>query len=159
MQGWLLPALNIFLHGPPLPCCCCLDAHSQRCANRPTLLPRLTLPLTHPPFADQERLSEFDLKLMDIDSEHLGIPEAEYDATVKLPAGEFQRIVKDLASIGDTGVWAPCLDTGFACGVPAPLLCAVCLQLVCKSRAAGGLLGGKCWPSGASFWAANGSAQ
>lgn len=53
--------------------------------------------------ADQERLSEFDLKLMDIDSEHLGIPEAEYDATVKLPASEFQRIVKDLSSIGDTG--------------------------------------------------------
>ncbi|KAL4437211.1 hypothetical protein ABPG75_004350 [Micractinium tetrahymenae] len=51
---------------------------------------------------NQERLSEFDLKLMDIDSEHLGIPEAEYDATVKLPASEFQRIVKDLASIGDT---------------------------------------------------------
>ncbi|PSC68612.1 proliferating cell nuclear antigen [Micractinium conductrix] len=51
---------------------------------------------------NQERLSEFDLKLMDIDSEHLGIPEAEYDATVKLPSSEFQRIVKDLASIGDT---------------------------------------------------------
>lgn len=49
---------------------------------------------------------------MDIDSEHLGIPEAEYDATVKLPAGEFQRIVKDLASIGDTGALlggGPCL--------------------------------------------------
>lgn len=40
---------------------------------------------------------------MDIDSEHLGIPEAEYDATVKLPAAEFQRIVKDLSTIGDTG--------------------------------------------------------
>jgi proliferating cell nuclear antigen len=50
----------------------------------------------------QERLSEFDLKLMDIDSEHLGIPDNDYDATVKLPAGEFQRIVKDLATIGDT---------------------------------------------------------
>jgi hypothetical protein len=36
-------------------------------------------------------------------SEHLGIPEAEYDATVKVPSSEFQRIVKDLASIGDTG--------------------------------------------------------
>eukprot|EP00887_Chlorella_sp_A99_P002518 scaffold6.g2518.t1 len=50
----------------------------------------------------QERLSEFDLKLMDIDSEHLGIPDNEYDATVKLPSSEFQRIVKDLGSIGDT---------------------------------------------------------
>ena len=51
---------------------------------------------------NQERLSEFDLKLMDIDSEHLGIPDNEYDATVKLPAAEFQRIIKDLSSIGDT---------------------------------------------------------
>lgn len=38
-------------------------------------------------------------------SEHLGIPEAEYDATVKVPSSEFQRIVKDLASIGDTGAY------------------------------------------------------
>lgn len=27
----------------------------------------------------------------------------EYDATVKMPAAEFQRIVKDLSTIGDTG--------------------------------------------------------
>lgn len=52
---------------------------------------------------EQERLSEFDLKLMDIDSEHLGIPDNEYDATVKMPAAEFQRIVRDLSTIGDTG--------------------------------------------------------
>jgi proliferating cell nuclear antigen len=39
---------------------------------------------------------------MDIDSEHLGIPDNEYDATVKLPSAEFARIVKDLSSIGDT---------------------------------------------------------
>lgn len=49
-----------------------------------------------------ERLSEFELKLMDIDSEHLGIPDNEYDATVKLPSAEFQRIVRDLSTIGDT---------------------------------------------------------
>lgn len=64
----------------------------------------LQLLITHhtcPP-AGQERLSEFDLKLMDIDSEHLGIPDNEYDATVKLPSSEFQRIVKDLATLGDT---------------------------------------------------------
>jgi len=40
---------------------------------------------------------------MDIDSEHLGIPEAEYHAIVKMPSAEFARICKDLASIGDTG--------------------------------------------------------
>ena len=51
----------------------------------PHLLLRACL-LAARPAADQERLSEFDLKLMDIDSEHLGIPEAEYDATVSGPA-------------------------------------------------------------------------
>lgn len=40
---------------------------------------------------------------MDIDSEHLGIPEAEYHAIVRMPSAEFARICKDLASIGDTG--------------------------------------------------------
>ncbi|KAG9143495.1 hypothetical protein Leryth_016474 [Lithospermum erythrorhizon] len=43
-------------------------------------------------------------KLMDIDSEHLGIPEAEYHAIVRMPSAEFARICKDLSSIGDTVV-------------------------------------------------------
>ena len=43
------------------------------------------------------------MKLMDIDSEHLGIPEAEYHAIVRMPSAEFARICRDLASIGDTG--------------------------------------------------------
>lgn len=49
-----------------------------------------------------ERISDFQLKLMDIDNEHLGIPETEYLATVKLPAAEFQRICRDLHTMGDT---------------------------------------------------------
>jgi len=32
-------------------------------------------------------LADFSLKLMDIDSEHLAIPETEYSATVRMPAG------------------------------------------------------------------------
>ncbi len=39
---------------------------------------------------------------MDIDSEHLGIPDTEYAATVKMPSSEFKRICADLSSIGDT---------------------------------------------------------
>lgn len=50
----------------------------------------------------QDRVSDFELKLMDIDSEHLGIPETEHQAVVKMPASEFQRICRDLSSIGDT---------------------------------------------------------
>merc|ERR1719265_2012485 len=42
----------------------------------------------------QDRISDFELKLMDIDSEHLGIPETEYKAQIKLPASEFQRICR-----------------------------------------------------------------
>lgn len=48
-------------------------------------------------------MSDFELKLMDIDSEHLGIPDTEYAATVTLPSSEYQRICRDLSSIGDTG--------------------------------------------------------
>ena len=43
------------------------------------------------------------MKLMDIDSEHLGIPDSEYQAIVRMPSAEFMRICKDLSSIGDTG--------------------------------------------------------
>ena len=50
----------------------------------------------------QDKISDFELKLMDIDSEHLGIPETDYEATIKMPSAEFQRICRDLASIGDT---------------------------------------------------------
>mmetsp|Transcript_7009 Transcript_7009/g.43031 ORF Transcript_7009/g.43031 Transcript_7009/m.43031 type:complete len:261 (+) Transcript_7009:241-1023(+) len=50
----------------------------------------------------QDKISDFELKLMDIDSEHLGIPDTEYSARVKMPAADFQRICRDLSSIGDT---------------------------------------------------------
>jgi len=51
---------------------------------------------------NQDRISDFDVKLMDIDSEHLGIPDTDYKATVKMSASEFQRIIRDLSTIGDT---------------------------------------------------------
>lgn len=41
---------------------------------------------------------------MDIDGEHLGIPDTEYKCIVKLPSGEFKRIVTDLQVLGDTAV-------------------------------------------------------
>ena len=49
----------------------------------------------------EDRVSEFELKLMDIDSEHLGIPETEYKCNVRMPSGEFQRIIRDLQVLGD----------------------------------------------------------
>jgi len=50
----------------------------------------------------QTRISHFSLKLMDIDSEHLGIPSTEYKCVVKMPSAEFQRIVREITIIGDT---------------------------------------------------------
>lgn len=52
---------------------------------------------------DQDKIADFEMKLMDIDSEHLGIPEAEFQAIVRMPSAEFARICKDLSTIGDTG--------------------------------------------------------
>lgn len=65
--------------------------------------------MIHPRFrrgADNGKISDFELKLMDIDSEHLGIPDTEYSAVVKMPSSEFARIVKDLTNFGDTGAHA-----------------------------------------------------
>ncbi|EME28990.1 proliferating cell nuclear antigen [Galdieria sulphuraria] len=50
----------------------------------------------------QDRLSEFELKLMDIDSEHLGIPDTKYSAIVEMPSSEYRRICSDLGVMGDT---------------------------------------------------------
>jgi len=52
----------------------------------------------------QEKISDFELKLMDIDSEHLGIPQTAYQATVEMSSAEFQRICRDLSTIGDSVV-------------------------------------------------------
>ncbi|BFZ53539.1 proliferating cell nuclear antigen [Savitreella phatthalungensis] len=49
-----------------------------------------------------ERFSEYDLKLMDIDQEHLGIPDTEYSCTVTMPSAEFARITRDLQAISES---------------------------------------------------------
>jgi len=49
-----------------------------------------------------ERVSDFDMKLMNLDQEHLGIPETDYACVVKMPSGEFARIVRDLSQFGES---------------------------------------------------------
>ena len=53
---------------------------------------------------ENERLSEYELKLMDIDAEQLGIPETEYSASVSFSSSEFQRICRDLSQVGENGI-------------------------------------------------------
>ncbi|KAM0271424.1 hypothetical protein ACHAQH_009078 [Verticillium albo-atrum] len=50
----------------------------------------------------QERFSEYELKLMDIDQEHLGIPDTDYAATISLPSNEFKRICMDLSAMSES---------------------------------------------------------
>lgn len=42
------------------------------------------------------------MKLMDIDTDTLGIPDTEYDASVTMPSAEFTRIVRDLSLLGES---------------------------------------------------------
>ncbi|CDI98014.1 proliferating cell nuclear antigen [Echinococcus multilocularis] len=53
---------------------------------------------------NQEKVSEFELKLMDLDVDHLGIPETDYKCVIRMPASELQRICRDLGQIGDSVV-------------------------------------------------------
>ncbi|ORX59403.1 proliferating cell nuclear antigen [Hesseltinella vesiculosa] len=65
---------------------------------------------------DSDKISEYDLKLMDIDSEHLGIPETTYDAVVSMNAVRFKETIADLAQISDS-VTIDCTKDGikFSC--------------------------------------------
>lgn len=51
-----------------------------------------------------EKVSDYEMKLMDLDQEHLGIPETDYSCVIKMPAAEFQRICRDLSQIGESVV-------------------------------------------------------
>ena len=42
---------------------------------------------------------------MDIDSEHLGIPDTPYNATVRMPSAEFQRICRDISVMNESGMF------------------------------------------------------
>jgi len=53
---------------------------------------------------EADKMSDFDLKLVDLDAEALTIPEQDYGVKVDLPAAELQRICKDLQSFGDQAV-------------------------------------------------------
>merc|ERR1712118_131498 len=51
---------------------------------------------------EDDRIADFDLKLMQIESEHMEIPEQQYKVVAKLPSAEFQKICRDLKEFGET---------------------------------------------------------
>ncbi|EGV61038.1 proliferating cell nuclear antigen [Yamadazyma tenuis] len=50
----------------------------------------------------KERVSEYSLKLMDIDSEFLNIDDMDYDAVITMPSTEFGKTVKDLKNLSES---------------------------------------------------------
>lgn len=49
-----------------------------------------------------ERTTEFNLNLITIDSEHLAIPETEYQSVVTINSNEYSKICKELFSLSET---------------------------------------------------------
>lgn len=49
-----------------------------------------------------DTIADFELKLMEIDNEQLGVPDTPYKCTIQMPSGEFQRIIRDLQVLGDS---------------------------------------------------------
>jgi proliferating cell nuclear antigen len=76
---------------------CCV--HPPYTADPILLLPQALTPIPHP---DGDRIAEYDMKLMDIDSDNLGIPDTDYDARVTMSSTEFARIVRDLSLLGES---------------------------------------------------------
>merc|ERR1719214_313244 len=51
---------------------------------------------------EDDRIADFDLKLMEIESEQMEIPEQQYKVVARLPSSEFQKICRDLKEFGET---------------------------------------------------------
>lgn len=50
----------------------------------------------------KQRKQSYELRLMDLDVEQLGIPDQEYQASFSMPSSEFTKIIKDMLVIGET---------------------------------------------------------
>lgn len=55
---------------------------------------------------EKTRTCEYQLKLLDIEAESMGIPEMDYRCKVVLSSSEFAKIMRDLSVLGDTVVIA-----------------------------------------------------
>merc|ERR1712076_349020 len=49
-----------------------------------------------------DRIADFELKLMQIESEHMEIPEQQYKVVARLPSAEFLKVCRDLKEFGET---------------------------------------------------------
>jgi len=52
-------------------------------------------------FTNSCRTSKFEVRLMNIDSEYIEVPDVACDCSLRMPTTEFQKIVRDLGIVGD----------------------------------------------------------
>merc|ERR1711904_642809 len=70
----------------------------------------------------EDRISDFSLKLLDIEAENLGIPEnQQYKGVIKMPSGELMKICRDLKEFGDS-ITMHCMKDGLKGTGMAPQL-------------------------------------
>lgn len=69
---------------------------------------------------NQERVSEYEMRLMDLDGDHLGIPDTKYKCVIKLSSSELQRICRDLSVIAES-VQLVCTKDGIRFGAQGDL--------------------------------------
>ncbi|KAH8410248.1 hypothetical protein KR009_009851 [Drosophila setifemur] len=50
----------------------------------------------------KERTADYELKLLNLDEDHLGIPDTEYSCTVLMPSLEFARICRDMGMFSES---------------------------------------------------------
>merc|ERR1712188_367024 len=78
----------------------------KMCGDKDTLKIRADNGADHVSFQTQssseDKVADFDLKLIEIESEHMEIPEQTYKCVAKLPSAEFLKIVRDLKEFGET---------------------------------------------------------
>ena len=74
----------------------------KQAVRLPFSSPQKGSPLISSRNAGGDRVAEYDMKLMDIDADTLGIPDTDYDARITMLAAEFTRIVRDLHSLGES---------------------------------------------------------
>lgn len=53
-------------------------------------------------FLDDTRIADYDMRTIEIDQVHFGIPDTEYDATFTMSSSDFSRILKDLSRLSKT---------------------------------------------------------
>ncbi|KAH8262631.1 proliferating cell nuclear antigen 2 [Drosophila bipectinata] len=51
---------------------------------------------------EKERTADYELKLLNLDEDHLGIPDTDYCCTIHMPSAEFARICRDMSMFSES---------------------------------------------------------